>query len=310
MKMAWKTLAISLVFLVGCETDDPIQNPPQVAPSLQKIEAFFDENKPELQDFTLLGSSYQEVRGESGTVIAIPPNAFVDQSGIPVTGNFTFELKEVYTPGDMIFEEKWTTSGGNILTSGGELYINANLNGEQLILADDKELSIMVPTDNPDPQMELFVGVGEGDNFDWVQDSTDVSECVDSNSLGNSSYCFEIDSLINWINCDYFRNDPRPLTDVEIVVPSGYDTQNTLVVIYIPSLNSVVPVYTYQNGSFYVNGGYQLPVGLAVTFVSVHYDGNDFYYALQNNTIVNNHVETLNFQMVTQAQLTTIIQSL
>ena len=278
--------------------------------SIAEIENFLSSNAPIKQTFQLSTASYNTVTGAKGTSIFIPNNAFVDASGNPVTGSITFELQEVYSPAEMIFTGKMTSSGGRTLASGGELYINAQQGGSDLKLAPGKSLDFKVPTNSYDSQMGLFVGNGDDDNFDWIPaPATNVSECQDSSSITLSNYCFNLDTLINWINCDYFYSDPRPLTEVEIQVPSGYDSQNTMVYAYIPSINSVTGT-KYQGGSFWISGGYRMPVGLAVTFIGVHHDGTDLYYSIQNATIVNNHVEILSFQLVTAAQLAILLQNL
>ncbi|WP_417602206.1 hypothetical protein [Owenweeksia hongkongensis] len=279
--------------------------------SIAQIEGFLANNAPIKQTFQLNAASYNTVRGAEGTSINIPYNAFVDANGNPVSGNFTFELQEIFSPADMIFTGKMTSSGGRTLVSGGEMYINATQGGADLQLAPGKSLDISVPSCNYDSEMDLFVGNGQdGDDFDWVPETNSVVyQCQDSLNPCQTNYCFNITDLFNWINCDYFFNDPRPLTEVEIQVPAGYDQQNTQVYAYIPSINSITRT-SFQNGSFWITGGYKMPVGLGVTFVGLNHDGTDLYYSIQNATIVNNHVEVLSFQKVTAAQLAILLQNL
>ncbi|WP_417588619.1 hypothetical protein [Owenweeksia hongkongensis] len=279
--------------------------------SIAQIEGFLANNAPIKQTFQLNATSYNTVRGAEGTSITIPYNAFVDANGNPVSGNFTFELQEIFSPADMIFTGKMTSSGGRTLVSGGEMYINATQGGADLQLAPGKSLDISVPSCNYDSEMDLFVGNGQdGDDFDWVPETNSVVyQCQDSINPCQTNYCFNITDLFNWINCDYFFNDPRPLTEVEIQVPAGYDQQNTQVYAYIPSINSITRT-SFQNGSFWITGGYKMPVGLGVTFVGLNHDGTDLYYSIQNATIVNNHVEVLSFQKVTAAQLAILLQNL
>ncbi len=279
--------------------------------TIAEIESFLTSNAPIKQTFQLNAASYNTIRGAKGTSITIPSNAFVDANGNPVSGSFTFELQEIFSPADMIFTGKMTSSGGRTLASGGEMYINASQGGNDLQLASGQSLDISVPTCSYDSQMDLFVGNGQNDdNFDWVPETNSlVYPCQDSLNPCKTNYCFNISDLFNWINCDYFYNDPRPLTEVEIQVPSGYDNQNTQVYTYIPSISSVTST-SFQNGSFWIKSGYRLPVGLAVTFVGLHSNGTDLHYSIQNAIIVNNHVEVLSFQKVTAAQLTKLLKNL
>lgn len=301
-----------LLILVGCEKD--MNNKVTLSKStntIGQIESFLSSNAPVKQNFQINSTSHNTITGVKGTSISIPSNAFVDASGKPVSGNITFELQEVFSPGDMIFTGKMTSSGGQTLASGGEMFISATQGGNDLQLAPGKSLDFSVPTCNYDSKMNLFVGNGEDDdNFDWVPSTNNiVYKCQDSINPCQTNYCFNISNLFNWINCDYFYNDPRPQTEVEIQVPAGYDNQNTQVYAYIPSITSITRT-SYQNGSFWIKGGYKLPVGLAVTFVGLRHDGTDLYYSVQNATIVNNHVEVLSFQKVTAAQLAQILANL
>lgn len=302
-------IALSFIWM-ACSKEKNTTTTTNPAQSLARVQSFYLENVPEIQAFQLNAANFSEVEGKKGTKIGVPPNAFMTTDGKVVSGAVTFQLQELRSAADMILAQKQTSSGGKLLASGGEFYLNAQQAGQDLLLAPGKELAISVPTENFTPEMMLFTGSGEGENFDWVPDSTTtVSECKDSSTFNFSGYCFNLDSLINWINCDYFNNDPRPLTDVEIQVPAGYTDVNTTVMIYVPSINSMVNA-RYNNGSFYINGGYQMPVGLAVTFIGIHDDGANFWYSIQNATIVNNHIEILSFQIISQAQLLALLQSI
>jgi len=318
-----KTRTVGLLLLTGlllssCDKKEEVNvgvNDPADPPSTENVEHiynFLNSNTPVNQNFSVDANSYSTVRGNEGTVITVPPNAFTDQLGNPVSGTVNFTLKEVYSPGAMITSGMMTESNGQLLVSGGELFINAQQNGSDLRLAQGKQFSVNVPSTNLNPQMQLFRGTGSGNNFNWVPDtSTNVNTCPDSSSITLGFYCFDLDSLINWINCDYFYNDPRPLTEVDIVVPQGFDRTNTLVYVYVPSINSVTQVTRYANNIFSITSGYRLPVGLNVDFIAVHADANgNLQYAYQSNTIANNHVENLSFTAVTQAQLALLLQSL
>lgn len=315
IKNSWLSLLLVLPILGLLSSCEKEQNNKvtlsQSTNTIDKIESFLSSNAPVIQTFQLNTGTYNTITGTEGTSITIPNNAFVDANGNPVTGNVTFELQEVFSPANMIFTGKMTSSGGKTLASGGELYINATQGGNDLQLASGKSLDFSVPTCNYDSQMNLFVGNGgEGDNFDWTPSSSSiVYQCQDSINPCKTNYCFNFTNLFNWINCDYFANDPRPLTEVEIQIPSGYNQLNTQVYTYIPSINSITRT-TFQNGSFWIKGGYKLPVGLAVTFVGLHHDGQNLAYSIQNATIINNHVEVLSFQTVSAAQLAILLQNL
>jgi hypothetical protein len=206
-----------------------------------------------------------------------------------------------------------TVSGGQYLGSGGELFVEATQNGQRVELAPGKNLVIEVPTTNGLPQMAFFGGEQTANGFDWTPDPTVPLNVVVDTISQSEFYSIITDTLWSWINCDYFANYTGQRTSVEIQVPSGKDPSNTAVFGYVPSINSVFRAGggTFQNGSFWLKNGYDLPVGLNVYFIGIYYDANkNIEYSLQNATIVNNHVEVLNFSPITKAQLQTLLQSL
>tara|TARA_B100000678_G_C18223148_1_gene507725 strand:- start:2189 stop:3154 length:966 start_codon:yes stop_codon:yes gene_type:complete len=301
--------------LFSCKKEEVVDvhnqgvNPP---PTVERIKSLLAANAPELQEFSVEGDKAASIYGKEGTFLYIPANAFVKPDGSPVTGPVNFELKELLSPGAMILADRPTVSNGQRLVSGGELYMNASQGGVNLRMASGKSIGVEVPTQNFDPNMQLFTGTGSGDNFNWVLNAnTVIQQCgMDSLSPG-PSYCFGIDSLFNWINCDYYNNDPRPLTEVDMVVPSGYTDSNTVMIIHVPVDQSIVRVSNYANNVFSVTGGYRLPVGINVNFLAIHSDSqNNLFYSLQNNTIAQNHVENMSFQQITETQLIQLIQSL
>jgi S-formylglutathione hydrolase FrmB len=60
-----------------------------------------------------------------GTVLRIYENTFVDASGNKATGQVNIEVKEVLTNEDIVLANLHTVSNGQILESGGMVYINA-----------------------------------------------------------------------------------------------------------------------------------------------------------------------------------------
>ncbi len=272
---------------------------------------FFEDNAVQAQTFTVDAADNTELVGQKGTRISFGPNSFGDANGNMISGNIEVTLKEVYSPGEMILEDRMTESNGQILVSGGELFLNVRQNGQDLQLVNNNAVSVSVPTATPDTSMALFTGSQDtGGSFTWAPNPTPVNVCQDPGS-GGLAYCFDLYSLFNWINCDYFYNDPRPLTEVEIVVPQGYDRSNTLVYVYVPSINSMIPVKYFLNSSFWIKSGYRVPVGLQVDFIALYADTNgNLGYAYQNNTIVNNHREVLTFTTVTEQDLKSFLASL
>lgn len=318
-------LAFTALLLVACQKEEKVydytyecvlceeEEEQEQNATTNEAAKFLANHIPQNQLFTGDASEWLTYEGSQGTKITISPNSFADKDGKPVSGEITLVLNEIFTPSQMILANKMTTSNGQLLSSGGELYLNVQQNGEDLELINGKSISIKVPADKPDPDMALFTGGQDANgDFTWVTNNTTVQSCNDSSSITfPSGYCFDLKSLFNWINCDYFYSDPRPLTEVEIVTPQGYDTSNTMVFAYIPSINSITDVRLFENQSYWIKGGYRLPVGLDVSFIAVYADGQGTYgYAYQQNTIVNNHQEILQFTTMSEQDLLQFLASL
>ncbi|MCH2044390.1 MAG: OmpA family protein [Saprospiraceae bacterium] len=99
------------------------------------------------------------VLGEKGTILKIPANAFQDSSGTDVT-NVNIKLREAYSYSDMLINNLATVSDGELLETGGMVYIEATnaVTGEKLSLKEGQSVEIQMPTNKPLPEgMQLFL---------------------------------------------------------------------------------------------------------------------------------------------------------
>jgi hypothetical protein len=317
-----------MIFACSPDEDARIEVNSVTPPDLRaELNRFFNNGKEAFQNFSFDVSQAQEIKGAGGTVLTIPANAFIHPSGQAISGNVTVSLREMYSPGALIFNNAATISNGQILSSGGSFELQVQQNGADLRLANGAQIGVQVPTDSVDPNMQLFTSNGRDttNQVAWqAQNITVVDTVIDTTGTGggggqggsgqnlvDSLYTFQLSSLFRFINCDYFWNDPRPLTEVTIRVDSAMTYQNTRVLVYLPSVNALVPVYNFQSPDFLINGGYRLPVGINAVFIAINVDNLGIYqYAIQQNTVAQNHLEIMNFQTITQAQLTQLLNSL
>lgn len=124
--------------------------------------------------------------GEKGTQITIPENAFVNSKGEIVTENIEFELKECIDKIDIVLANLHTVTNGQILESGGMVYLNATQNGEQLTIANDKQIGIEVLSDSSLQGMSYYEGeIFEDSSMNWKNpipiqpnDSQEITETV------------------------------------------------------------------------------------------------------------------------------------
>lgn len=298
---------------VSCKKDEPTdQNPdPTVNPSAQALGDFFTNNtNNEVQQFTIDAASPVAITGSKGTVINFSSNSFETQAGAIVSGNVDIELIEIFSKADMIKLNKPTManhpSGGLApLISGGEFKITASQNGEELSLRDGFNYFVTVPApDGVDPNMDIFYGNGGSDTVVWNQgDSTMIW------GQGNE-YSAYFDSL-NWVNLDYFMNQPGQQTTVQVEVPQGFNNQNCALFISFDGLNSLATLYNATNNVFTSGPSYTLPVGMDVHFVALSFINNEPHVAIVSAQITNNHYEVIQqLTQTTTGQLDTDLSNL
>ena len=249
------------------------------------------------------------------TYIYISDCSFLDSDGNQVTGIIDFELIEAQTKLDMLKLNKPTfTSDGQLLVSGGILYVNASQNGEDLIINPNCGLNVNMPNysnNSNNGNMQYFSGdVDLNGVFGW--DLEEDVTVITPQDFDTSGFYFPIDS-VGWINCDYF-NTNAPLTGVQVELPSGFNGSNSQCFIYYNSINSLAGLYDGdQNGVFDLGAGYETPVGMSVKFIAISGDSlNGYYHHITSNTpVAINHYEIIPNMIgpVTQTDLNMILNT-
>jgi hypothetical protein len=311
---------IALFTFYSCEKEtDIIVIPSTINPTpTSEINKFFENNiEDATQTINLNPSSSQTFTSNKGITYLFNANTFVNSSGATVGGNITIELIEALTKKEMMMMNKPTfTHSGELLVSGGIVYLNATQNGQQLSINDNNPVSVSIPTNSYVP-MDFFDGSFDNQGgFGWDESEDDT---VITNTNGNDtteqdfwfSFDFEIDS-IGWINCDYFYNSGDPLTQVEVVLPDTFNGDNSAVFIYYDEINSVASLTDYDtDGTFDLGANYSTPVGMDVSFVVISESNGSYFYALVNATITQNHIEIIgSLTEVTEAELEIILNAL
>lgn len=107
--------------------------------------------------------------GDGGTKVIIPPNAFVDQQGNPVTGTVDFEFKEVVEKADILLSNVPTVANGQLLESKGVVYLDAEAEGQKVKIAPDKSIDIEFAKGSTDEGMQGFSGkYDRSGNMNWT----------------------------------------------------------------------------------------------------------------------------------------------
>jgi hypothetical protein len=247
---------------------------------------------------------------EKGVEVTIYTSCLT-KNGAPVTGEIDIEYVEIFDRGNMLVTNK-TTMGimpdGDLglLISGGEFYINATQNGEQIDLNCGMQLQIPTSlTGGGDNDMTLWEGmITEEGNMVWDEIEQEGQQEGGVFVEGDNYYGFL--NTFGWTNVDRFYNDPRPKTTIYVDVPEGFDNTNSAVYIsYNEEGNALAMLDTYDpaTGLFSEHYG-QMPIGLECHIIFVSENDGMWTYAIQAVTITENGIITF-----TEAELDSISEA-
>ncbi len=319
-------LTLTTLLLVSCKNDDneiPFQ---EIINGEELAQSIKDQRENAKQTTTISAASGGEVYGTEGTILYFPPNSFTDQDGNLVTGAVTIELIEIYDKAKMALT-KMPTNGkrpnGDVetLVSGGEFFVNAQQDGEQLEL--NNPFQLFAPTDEFNDQMALFTGAdNDCDETDldcdvvWEEEEEDGDlEAIQRegpNGMGVTFY-MGLASNFGWTNIDRWYSDPRPKTVLSVDPPEGYDNTNSNVYISYdgePTALALLDIYDPDTGLFSEHYGL-IPIGLEIHIIFVTVQNGDYLYAIQPATVEEDHIEVIGATSVaTEAELVALINNL
>lgn len=253
----------------------------------QKIESA-DFFKKQLTDHTQtitandLGNGIYSIKGEQGTRVEID-NALVNAAGERVRGAIEIKLIEIYTVQDMILLRKQTMADYDgtlgILESGGEVFVKAYQNGEELFADGNGEMQLLLPTENTGGarnDMELFYGEETGDQVIWKPTGEKV-RVVNNAGRNGSDYLVMIQNILGWINVDVLYGEQGdPIECIKVVIDCEelcrpIDANSTVVAMHVQSQNSAFELQYVGGSSFElcgIEGEGTFPLGgITVTFI-------------------------------------------
>jgi len=147
-----------------------------------RIETTYSQNRPKALSMPLdLGydflktdshiiqpslSSY--IVAPQGTRIEFAENSFVNQNGDLVESKIKISVKEAIEPSDIVLSSLTTmTSSGEILQTKGMIEVKATSEGEEVFLAKNKAMKILMPVGFEDGY-QYYEGVDKGDEVKWT----------------------------------------------------------------------------------------------------------------------------------------------
>lgn len=309
-------------FLTSCSSDDSSSSPSFfIPPSEASFRALIDTAvDSRMQTVTFNAEDGLYFTSEKGAHLAIAPNGLIYQGNL-VTGEVELEFIEIYESGDMVVTNKPVMGirpNGDLamLISGGEFFINATQNGQQLDL--HSNLSMVVPADltgGVDQDMILWNGIIDEDgNLTWEEDMPDGDGAGNGNIfIEEGSYYFS--GGFGWTNVDRFYSDPRPKTTLQVKVPEGFDKTNTNINLkYVGEPNALARLDTYDSATRIFSEHYgEIPIGLEMHVIFVSESSGQHRYAIQSVTVGANDIYTFEMSdtaVASDAELVAIINAL
>lgn len=290
--------------IVEFDPDDVIGEPPV------EITGDVDDFYAKVPDFSITSIIKNDetvfIVTENQTIIEIPANSFELPGSDLDAADIQFTYTELHNPAEFAFYGLPTISGGTLLKTEGVFLFEARSEGKEIMLKEGKSIKVRLPVDNPNQKAKLFIAEGEGENFNWNEDtagpngnenfrinewSLDSIEGVDE-FISGYGYEFECD-LWNWINVDIFVDIPEEeRTSVCVELPEIYTDKNTLVLMHFIEIESILALHPDSDKMQFCEPYGATPIGYKVNFIVISSQGEDvFHFALQDAKIEKDHVE-------------------
>jgi hypothetical protein len=212
----------------------------------------------------------------NGMQLGFTPNCCTNGTGQAVTGKVTAEALLIKNKGDMVLMNKPTSSNGQLLVSGGEIFISLNQNGQQLQLAPGARVAIRYADAAPNPQMKLFYGDETNpQQFNWIPSRDSI--------FASNQFYELVSTKLRWINCDYFYDTTGTVrSTVSAYLPFNYTNANTETFLVFKNIRSVLGMYGDVAEKRFISS--KVPNNLAATVVAISKQGNDYFLGKEQIT--------------------------
>ena len=298
-------LFLAALAFANCDSNDD-NNPISVAPTASEFSELRESAMEKItQHFTLIAENGTSVfTSDKGVKLTINANCLT-LNGNPITGEVDIEYAEVFDPGTMLVTNKTTMGalpggGFGLIISGGEFYINATQNGQQLEMSCNMNLIIPANlTGGIDNEMTLWTGIIDEDgNLKWTEnDQTPNGQqgvFGEGQGGGEGAAYYAFFSSFGWTNVDRFYSDPRPKTTILADVPDGYNFGNSAIYLhYDGEGSSLAKLDSFDNLNQLFTEHYgQIPIGLECHVIFATEDNGQWRYAVKAVTVQANDVYT------------------
>lgn len=244
--------------------------------------------------FSVTAGIPKEILGPQGTFLRFYPNSFRDGNGHIITsGTINIELTEMYTAGDMLKHHTSTNTGSGLLTSGGEVFIKATKDGQD-VTANKYGIGFSAdrtPTTGP---RELFYGNtyatggivtwagGDGSTGTTITGASSIASATVA-LTSSSYYMFDTCTAFNWVACHHTYSGTGQNITVKVKLANvsfagnvwstacmGLSSERVATTLYQESFDRATQTGVYKGWA---------PMGIAQKFmVIIPYDKSSWYY--------------------------------
>ncbi|MBC7554571.1 MAG: hypothetical protein H7257_11390 [Taibaiella sp.] len=317
-------ILVAVTLLAACGKN--YSNEPGADPS--KLNSLFAELRPAPQILIVTAGTAAQVTGTGGTALNFYPNSFKDANGHIITsGTVTLQLTEMYSTGDMIANRASTTAAGKILQSGGQINLNASINGQK-VFANVYGVQFRQQSASAAP-MNIFYGANN--NIDSVVTWKNGGDTSRAGSVawgttyygGYDQYIFDSCTQFGWTNCDQFYNTDSPMTSVSVILPGKTHTpSNTQIYLVLPDTKSVMSnaepglggeAYNATTNKMTLVSEGQIkivPTGMNYKFVAISKINGTYYYFQQAGVTSLDMKFKATMATKTKAEVTALLKAL
>lgn len=194
LKLSLLTLFVGSLAITGCKKDESTANNGSPVPELNTVLGSLLANAPQAESFQLNAQFPTPIRTANGARYVFNNNSFLMPDGSIATGMIDVQITEHFSNSDLLLAGMPTISNGEQLVTGGQFLVEAFKNGQQLSASPQYNLNAEIPTNEPDTNMDLFIGEPNLDGtVNWMeanQGNLNVTEVFEE---GDSSwYCSQL----------------------------------------------------------------------------------------------------------------------
>jgi hypothetical protein len=291
-------ILLLIVTVFSCKKEETPRN----TENYSSVDDFLTKNASPIQTHNIDAVSGGSFTTSAGTVVTVPENAFVAQSGSPVTGNVIIMFKDVYKKSDMLLNDlstNWYSAGP--IKSAGMFFIKATQGTTPVLIKQGSKITVKQPLNGQplDTTMMALVLAESIDSVGWTFPPFDsFGSAWDSLFFTPTYYVYNLyhfSGALNsgtWCNSDapdYFNAYPQ--TTLTLQPLESISTYSTEMFLLFDDVNAMVHVYS-EDGNFPYH---YAPLGLKCTAVAIGVKGGKLYAAFTPIVITENL--SVNFPM-------------